>query len=129
MWCVQVTTTSDDYKRPESDSESFVTDDVNEAIGIAATQILQELSYSDFYRVEDEDSEPFVSGDPQQVWEWYQENEHLFAGEYVPSTFSVSVFRKSAELDTFDKDKWNKLCKEAQDFFGVDEDTSLSAGV
>lgn len=102
--------TSDDYRHPHSDSESFVTQDATQAINIAATKILTELIKTGFSQINKEDKDIFLSRDPIQVWEWYARSEEVFVGKYVPITFSVSISKKSVEVDSFDQHLWKSLC-------------------
>lgn len=120
MWSVEVTTLDDDYKYPEARSRVFLFATEEEAVQHAVVMLLENLADYDFYHIEENESaiELLARGNVQEIWSWYESQEGLFRGEYVPETFSISI--RQRQLDSLEEGKLQPLVQELITTFSVD---------
>lgn len=115
MYIIEVLSFKDSSRNPNKHSKSFLANDLNGAIHLAAFEIMKYLSLYHYHHATEE-PEPILSGDPLQIWEWYLRNEHLFVGNFVPTLFEVSIKRSPQKIDKIDIQHWQQLCENARDF-------------
>ena len=96
MYTVEVTTVSDDYKRPEADSTVYFFNSLEEAREMAVIEVVEQIHLYSFAPIEDDNEavQLLARGDVNEIWSWYLEQDNLFTGEFVPETFSVSIRQK-----------------------------------
>jgi hypothetical protein len=98
VYVVTSTSTSDDYKRPYTSTETKTALTQEDASAVAAYMYLervQEYGLLDYDEVTLKELKSITSGAdllvPDKVCDFFETNDQLFQGEYVPTTFSVSV--------------------------------------
>lgn len=99
VYVITATSTCDDYKRPYTDSESYTASNWESAVAIAAKMYLERAQDYDLFAYDSEGREGFrnaVASSDQVLAElvydhFYENEESLFAGEYVPQTFQVTI--------------------------------------
>jgi hypothetical protein len=99
IYVVTSTSTSDDYKRPYSSSQVRTTVTYEEARSIASYMYLEHVLEYDTFGYEkdlmldfkEQVTDSDVGSVADRVYDFFTENEHIFRGEYVPSTFSLSI--------------------------------------
>jgi len=115
MYIVEIVSISDDYKRVSGGVESILAGSVDEAIWIAGMRIIELLleevreNYSEKQKFHDCLSE-LLSAEPGAVWEWYQNNKYIFAGEFID--LPLEVFIREIDVAPLDPEGWQKLRKE-----------------
>lgn len=106
LYTITTTYTSDDYKRPDTSTETFTTTSKQDAMILATKQYLERVYETETLEYKGKGTfQSIVESNSDytklttSLYDYFQNNEStLFEGEFVPNTFSVNV--ESAEIET-----------------------------